>query len=72
MTTKFNKEMYAKIKEEKKNKLLSCIGQRRLRITDKEKEKETGERGSSTPTLDEGRAVSLGISIEEVIPPLKK
>jgi len=36
MTTKFNKEMYAKIKG-KKNKLLSSIGQRRLRITNKEK-----------------------------------
>ena len=71
MTTKFNKEMYAKIKE-KKNELLSSIGQRRLRITNKENEKETGERGSPTPTLDEGRAISLSVSIEEVIPPLKK
>ena len=53
MMTKFNKEMYKKIKE-KKNKPLSNIGQRRLRITDKEKEKEkeTVERGSSNPTLD--------------------
>ena len=55
MTTKFNKEMYAKIKG-KKNEPLSTIGQRRLRITDKEKEKETVERVSSNPTpdLDEG------------------
>ena len=53
MMTKFNKEMYKKIKE-KKNEPLSNIGQRRLRITDKEKEKEkeTVERGSSNPTLD--------------------
>ena len=53
MTTKFNKEMYKKIKE-KKNEPLSNIGQRRLRITDKEKEKEkeTVEKGSSTPALD--------------------
>ena len=71
MTTKFNKEMYAKIKG-KKNEPLSNIGQRRLRIIDKEKEKETVEWGSSTPTLDEGQAVSLGISIKEVVPPLKK
>ena len=42
-----------KIKE-KKNEPLSNIGQRRLRIIDKEKEKEkeTTERGSSTPILD--------------------
>ena len=71
MTTKFNKEMYAKIKG-KKNESLSNIGQRRLRIIDKEKEKETVEWGSSTPALDEGQAVSLGISIKEVVPPLKK
>ena len=47
MMTKFNKEMYKKIKE-KKNEPLSNLGQRRLRITDKEKEteKETVERGS--------------------------
>ena len=51
MTTKFNKEMYKKIKE-KKNEPLSHIGQRRLRITDKEKEKEVVERGSSIPALD--------------------
>ena len=45
MTTKFNKKMYKKIKE-KKNEPLSNIGQRRLRITDKEKERERngGER----------------------------
>ena len=75
MTTKFNKEMYKKIKE-KKNEPLSNIGQRRLRIMDKEKEreKETVERGLSTPALDleEGQAASPGISIEEVARPLKK
>ena len=75
MTTKFNMEMYKKIKE-KKNEPLSNIGQRRLRITykEKEKQKETVERGSSTPTLDleEGQAASPGISIEEVARPLKK
>ena len=49
MTSKFNKEMYDKIKG-KKNEPLSSIGQKRLRITDKEKEKEKEvvERGSST------------------------
>ena len=71
MTTKFKQEMYARIKG-KKNKPLSSIGQRRLRVTDKEKEKETVERGSSTPTLDEGRAASPGVSIEEVVLPLRR
>ena len=73
MTSKFNKEMYNKIKG-KKNEPLSSIGQRRLRITDKEKEKEVLERGSSTPTLDldEGLAASPGISVEEVTRPSKK
>ena len=71
MTTKFNQEMYARIKG-KKNKPLSSIGQRRLRVTDKEKEKETVERGSSTPTLDEGRVASPGVSIEEVVLPLRR
>ena len=55
MTSKFNKEMYKKIKE-KKNEPLFNIGQRKLRFTDREKEKEREkemvERGSSTPTLE--------------------
>ena len=75
MTSKFNKKMYKKIKD-KKNEPLSNIGQRRLRITDKEREKEKKvvERGSSTPALDldEGLAASLGISVEEVARPFKK
>ena len=73
MTSKFNKEMYAKIKG-KKNEPLSAIGQRVLRITDKEKEKETVERVSSppTPNLDEGQLASPDVSIEEVVRPLKK
>ena len=75
MMTKFNKEMYKKIKK-KKNEPLSNIGQRRLRITDKEKEKEKEmvERGLSTPALDleEGQAASPGVSVEEVARPLKK
>ena len=54
MTTKFNQELYAKIKA-KKNKPLSSIGAWRLRVVEKEKEKEVTEKGSSTPTLDEGR-----------------
>ena len=37
--SKFNKDMYAKIKA-KKNKPLSSIGQKTLRITDKERERE--------------------------------
>ena len=71
MTTKFNQEMYAKIKG-KKNEPLSNIHQKRLRITDKEKKKEMMERGSSTPTLDEGHATSSGVSIEEVVLPWKR
>jgi len=75
MTTKFNKEMYAKIKG-KKNEPLSNIGQSRLRIVDKEKEKEkeTVEKGSSTPALDldEGQVVSPGVLVEEVIRLSKK
>ena len=73
MTTKFNKDMYAKIKG-KKNEPLSTIGQRSLRIIDKEKEKETVERVSSTPApdLDGGQVASPSVSIEEVVRPSKK
>ena len=75
MTSKFNKEIYKKIKE-KKNEPLSNIGQRKLRFTDKEKEreKEMVERGSSTPALDleEGQAALPGVSVEDVARPLKK
>ena len=39
MMSKFNKEMYRKIKE-KKNEPLSNIDQRKLRFMDKEKERE--------------------------------
>ena len=77
MTSKFNKDMYKKIRE-KKNEPLSSIGHRKLRFTDKEKEKEREkeivERGSSTPILElkDGQAASPGVSIEEVARPLKK
>ena len=71
MTTKFDQEMYARIKG-KKNEPLSSIGQKRLRVTDKEKEKVTVERGSSTLTLDEGHTTSPSVPIEEVVLPLKK
>ena len=77
MTSKFNKEMYKKIRE-KKNEPLSSIGQRKQRFTDKEKEKERKkeivERGSSTPVLEleEGQAASPGVSVKEVARPLKK
>ena len=65
--------MYMKIKR-KKNEPLSSIGQRKLKIVDKEKEKEseTAERGSSTPTLDEGRIASPTLSLKEVVPPPKR
>ena len=75
MTSKFNKEMYKKIKE-KKNEPFSNIRQRKLRFTDKEKEreKEVVERGSSTPALglEEGQAASPSVSVEKVARPLKK
>ena len=76
MTSKFNKEMYKKIKE-KKNEPLSSIGQKKLRFTDKErkkeKEKEMVERGSSTPILELGdQEASPGVSVEEVTRPLKR
>ena len=55
MTSKFNKEMYKKIRE-KKNEPFSSIGRKKLRFTDKkkekEKEKEMVKRGSSTPILE--------------------
>ena len=76
MTSKFNKEMYKKIRE-KKNEPLSSIGQRKLRFTDKEKEKEKEkeivEKGSSTPILEleDGQEASPGVSVEEVACPLK-
>ena len=72
MMRKFNKDMYTKIKA-KKNEPLSSIGQKTLRITDKERErdKEVAKRGSSTPTLDEGRTASPAVSLEEV-PALKR
>ena len=54
MTTKFNQELYTWIKA-KKNKPLSSISQWRLRVVEKEKDKEVAEKGSSTPALDEGR-----------------
>ena len=75
MTPKFNKEMYKKIRE-KKNEPLSSTSQRKLRFTDKEKEKEKEivERGSSTPILEleDGQEASPGVSVEEVARPLKK
>ena len=73
MTTKFNKDMSAKIKG-KKNEPFSSIGQRKLKIVDKEKEKESekAKRGSSTPTLDEGQTASPTLSLKEVVPPPKR
>ena len=45
---------------------------RRLRVVEKEKEKEVKKKRSSTPTLDEGRVTSPGVSIEEIVPRGKK
>ncbi|XP_030936464.1 uncharacterized protein LOC115961667 [Quercus lobata] len=71
MTTKFNQELYTKIKA-KKNEPLSSISAWRLRVVEKEKEKEVTKKGLSTPTLDEGRSASPGVFIEEVIPAKKR
>ena len=71
MTTKFNQEFYARIKA-KKNKPLSSIGQRRLRVVEKEKEKEVIEKGLSTLALNEGRIASPTLSVEEITPCTKK
>ena len=71
MTTKFNQEFYARIKA-KKNKPFSSICQRRLRVVEKEKEKEVTEKGSSTPTLDEGWVASPALSVKEITPCTKK
>ena len=64
MTSKFNKEMYRKIKE-KKNEPLSSIRQKKLRFTDKEKEKEKEKE-------KDGQEASPGVRIEEVARPLKR
>ena len=71
MKTKFNQELYAQIKA-KKYKPFSSIGQWRLRVVEKEKEKEVTEKGSSTPAQDEGRATSPSASFEEITPRAKK
>ena len=71
MTTKFNQELYAKI-EAKKNEPLFSIGTWRLRVVEGQKEKEATEKGSSTPTLDEGHAASPGVSVKEIAPRKKR
>lgn len=73
MTTKFNQEFYARSKA-KKSEPLSSIGQRRLRLTDREKEKEeeVAKKGSSALALDEGWVASSALSIEEISPHHKK
>ena len=53
MMTKFNQELYDCIKV-KKNEPLSSIGQRRVRVV----EKEVAEKGSSTPVPEEGQTAS--------------
>ena len=71
MTTKFNQELYARIKV-KKNEPLSSIDQQRVRVVMKEKEKEVIEKASSILAPVKGQAVSPAISIKEIIPPSKK
>ena len=71
MTIKFNQEFYAWIKA-KKNEPLSSIGQHKLRLTDKEKEKETTKKGLSAPALDEDQVASLALSVDEISPRHKK
>ncbi|KAL0017640.1 hypothetical protein SO802_004709 [Lithocarpus litseifolius] len=57
---------------EEKKKMTTKFNEELLRVVEKEKDKETAEKGSSTPALDEGRITSLGVSIEEVTPRAKK
>ena len=71
MTIKFNQEFYAWIKA-KKNEPLSSIGQHKLRLTDKEKEKETTKKGLSAPALDEDQVASLTLFVDEISPRHKK
>ena len=66
MTTNFNQEFYAWIKAEKIESL-SSIGQCKLRVVEKEKEKEAAEKGSSTPALEEGWVASLALSVNEIV-----
>ena len=61
MMTKFNQEMYACIKA-KKNEPFSSMGQRRVWVV----QKEAIEKSSSIPTLDETRATSHSVSLEEI------
>ena len=49
-----------------------CLNKRRVRVVEKEKEKEVIEKGSSTPIPEEGQVASLADSVEEIIPRLKK
>ena len=71
MMTKFNQKLYAWIKA-KKNEPFSSIGQRRVRVVEKEKEKEVTEKCSSTPVPKEGWAASPIVSIKEITPHAKK
>ena len=71
MTIKFNQEFYAWIKA-KKNEPVSSIGQHKLRLTDKEKEKETTKKGLSAPALDEDQVASSALSVDEISPCHKK
>ena len=71
MTIKFNQEFYAWIKA-KKNEPVSSIGQHKLRLTDKEKEKETTKKGLSAPALDEDQVASSALSVDEISPRHKK
>ena len=66
-----NLELYAYIKV-KKNETLSSIGQQRVRVVEKEKEKKVAEKGSSTPIPEEGWVASPTVSVEEITPRSKK
>ena len=67
MMTKFNQEMYNRIKA-KKNKPLSSIGQRRVWVI----QKETTEKGSSNPAPEEVRVTLPAAFLEELTPHPKK
>ena len=66
MTTKFNQEMYARLRV-RKNKPLSSIGQKRPRVM-----KEVVETTVSTPVTSEPKAASPTVSVEDITPRPKR
>ena len=49
-----------------------CPNNQRVKVVEKEKDKEVIEKGLSTRVSEEGRAASLTASVEEILPRSKK